>query len=58
VKRTSIILNKKLIEEGKKITGLKTNKDLVDFALKELLRYPNQRRILEFIGAAKTETLF
>jgi len=50
MKRTNIVLDEKLLEKGKKATGLKTTKAVVDFALKELIRHSNQRRILDLFG--------
>jgi Arc/MetJ family transcription regulator len=50
MKRTNIVLDEKLVEIGKKATGLKSSKAVVDFALKELARHSNQRRILELFG--------
>ena len=55
MKRTNIILNEKLVEKGKKVTGLKTSKSVVDFALRELVRHSNQRKILELFGAVEWE---
>jgi len=55
MKRTNIILDEKLVEKGKKVTGLKTSKSVVDFALRELVRHSNQRRILELFGAVEWE---
>ena len=51
MRRTNIVLDEKLVEKGKKATGLKTSKALVDFALKELIRHSNQRRILDLFGS-------
>jgi len=51
MKRTNIVLDEKLIEKGKKATGLKTSKAVVDLALKELIRHSDQRRILNLFGA-------
>jgi Arc/MetJ family transcription regulator len=53
VKRTNIVLDESLLNQGKKATGLKTSKAVVDFALKELLRHHNQKRILELRGQVK-----
>jgi Arc/MetJ family transcription regulator len=50
MKRTNIVLDEKLVTEGKKLTGLKTCKDLVNFALIQLVRREKQKRILEFEG--------
>jgi Arc/MetJ family transcription regulator len=51
MRRTNIVLDEKLVEKGKKATGLKTSKAVVDFALKELIRHSNQRRILNLFGS-------
>jgi Arc/MetJ family transcription regulator len=53
MKRINILINEKLIKEGKKATGLKTSKAVVDFALKELARHSNQRKILDLLGAVE-----
>jgi Arc/MetJ family transcription regulator len=46
MKRTNIVLDEKLVELGKKATGLKSSKAVVDFALKELARYLTENIIL------------
>jgi Arc/MetJ family transcription regulator len=53
MKRTNIVLDENLIESGKKATGLKTSKAVVDFALKELIRRSNQKRILKLFGSVE-----
>jgi len=50
MKRTNIVIDEKLVEKGKRLTGLKTSKSVVDFALKELIRRTNQRQILDLFG--------
>jgi len=55
MKRTNIVLDEKMLEKGKKATGLKTGKAVIDFALKELVRHSNQRRILELFGKVDWE---
>jgi Arc/MetJ family transcription regulator len=54
-KRTNIILDEGLIEAGLKATGLKTQKELVDFALRDLLRREAQKKILGLRGKVKWE---
>ena len=49
--RTNIMLDSKLIDAGLKATGLKTRRELVDFALRELLRHKQQQRLLSLKGA-------
>jgi Arc/MetJ family transcription regulator len=53
--RTNIVLDDKLVEEGLKITGLKTKKELVNLALKELVVRAKRKKILEFEGKIKWE---
>jgi Arc/MetJ family transcription regulator len=50
MKRTNIVIDEKLIKTGLKITGLKTQRALIDFALRELLRRESQIKILELRG--------
>ena len=53
--RTNIVLDTKLVEAGLRATGLKTRRELVDFALRELLRHKQQRRLLALKGKVKWE---
>jgi len=50
MKRTNIVLDEKLLDRGKRLTGLKTTRRLVEYALQELVRRKNQRRILQLKG--------
>jgi len=50
MKRTNIVLDEKLLDQGKRLTGLKTTRGLVELALRELVRRKNQRRILQLKG--------
>ena len=54
-KRTNIVLDEDLVQAGLKATGLRTRKELVDFALRDLLRRESQKRILELKGAVHWE---
>ena len=54
-KRTHIALDADLIEQGLRVTGLKTQRELVDFALRELLRRENQKKLLELKGQVEWE---
>lgn len=47
MKRTNVVLDEKLVKDCKKVTGIKTQKALIDHALRELLRHENQLKILE-----------
>ena len=48
--RTNIMLDSKLVAAGLKATGLKTRRELVDFALRELLRHKQQQKLLSLKG--------
>jgi len=48
--RTNIDIDDKLVKEGLKITHLKTKKELVDFALQELIKREKRKRIMELKG--------
>ncbi len=53
--RTNIVLNTSLVEAGLKATGLRTRRELVDFALRELLRHRQQRKLLLLKGKVTWE---
>lgn len=48
--RTNINLDDELVSKGLKATGLRTKKELVDLALRELVRRKEQRKILGLKG--------
>ena len=48
--RTNIDLNEKLINEAMKLTNKKTKKDLVNYAVEELVRKLKRKKILELEG--------
>ena len=47
MKRTNMVLDEKLIKQGLKVTGIKTRRALVDYALRKLLCPESPKRILE-----------
>ena len=53
--RTNIVLDNQLVESGLKLTGLKTKRQLVDHALRELLRHEKQAKLLELQGKVEWE---
>lgn len=53
--RTNVVLDDKLVIKCQKATGIKTKKALIDFALQEILRHENQKRILELRGEVQWE---
>ncbi|MDM8522708.1 type II toxin-antitoxin system VapB family antitoxin [Desulfococcaceae bacterium HSG8] len=48
-------IDRQLLESGLKATGLKTPDELLDFALRELLRREGQKKILELKGKVDWE---
>ncbi len=54
-KRTNIVLDEDLVEAGLKITGFKSRRELVDYALRQLLRKESQKKILELKGGVNWE---
>lgn len=50
MKRTNIVLDEELVGKGMRVTGIKTQKGLIDYALRELVRRKEQKKILRFKG--------
>jgi Arc/MetJ family transcription regulator len=55
MKRTNIVLDENLVNDCIKATGIKTQKALIDHALRELLRHENQMKLLELKGNIQWE---
>ncbi len=53
--RTNIELDEKLVKEGMKLFHKKTKKELVDFALREVIRREKAKGVLELEGKIKWE---
>jgi Arc/MetJ family transcription regulator len=53
--RTNIELDDKLVKEGLKVTHLRTKKELVNYALEELIKKARRKRILELEGKIQWE---
>jgi len=53
MKRTNIVIDESLVKAALKATGLKTRRELVDFALRELFRRESQKKILDLKGKVK-----
>jgi Arc/MetJ family transcription regulator len=53
--RTNIELDDKLVKEGLKVTHLRTKKELVNYALEELLKRARRKRILKLEGKVRWE---
>jgi len=50
MKRTNIVLDEKLLGKGMRLTGIGTQKALIDYALRELVRRKEQKSILKLKG--------
>lgn len=50
-----ITVDATLVEQGLTITGLKSRRELVNFALHELIRRENQKKLLELKGQVQWE---
>jgi Arc/MetJ family transcription regulator len=55
VKKTNILLDEELVETAKKLTGVRFTKDVVDLALRRLVRNLRRRRILRLAGRVNWE---
>ncbi|OGQ09610.1 MAG: transcriptional regulator of the Arc/MetJ class [Deltaproteobacteria bacterium RBG_19FT_COMBO_46_12] len=53
--RTNIVIDDKLFEKGMKYTGINKKKQLVDFALRELVNRKERKRILGLKGKLRWE---
>ena len=53
--RTNVILNESLVGKAKHLTGIKTMRAVIDYALKELVRHGRQKDILKLKGAVNWE---
>lgn len=48
--RTNIVLDETLLKKSMKLTGIKTRRDVVDLALRELVRHAEQMEVLKLKG--------
>ena len=48
--RTNIVLDDNLVAKCQELTGIKTKKRLIDFALHEVIRHKSQRELLKLKG--------
>ena len=53
--RTNIDLNDKILKEAGRLTHLKTKKEIVNFAMEELVKRLRRKKILELEGKVKWE---
>lgn len=55
VKRTSVILDEKIVCRAKKVTGIRVTRQLLNYALREVLRHGKQHEILKLRGKINWE---
>ncbi len=55
MKRTNIVIDEKLLEAGLRATGLKTQRSLIDYALRDMLRRKSLKKILQLKGKVEWE---
>lgn len=53
--RTNINISDKLIKDGLKLTSIKTKKELVNYALEELVKRIRRKGLLKFEGIVQWE---
>lgn len=53
--RTNIVLDKNLLNDALQATGIKTRRELIEHALRELVRHKQQRKILSLKGKIQWE---
>lgn len=53
--RTNIDLNDRILKEAGKLTHLKTKKEIVNYAMEELVKRLRRKKILELEGKVKWE---
>lgn len=53
MKRTNIVLDEALVSEGLSLTGLPSQKALVDHALRELVKRKRRKQVLRHFGKVK-----
>lgn len=53
--RTNVVLDDKLVKEAMKLTGKRTKRELIDYALHELVRRHRRLALLDLRGKLKWE---
>ena len=48
--RTNIVINETLIKEAAALTGMRTKRELVDLALRELIRSRRKKNLFDLAG--------
>jgi Arc/MetJ family transcription regulator len=53
--RTNVVIDDDLVQECQRLTGIRTRRALIDYALREVRRRGRQKRLLELKGTIKWE---
>ncbi len=56
--RTNIELDDKIVEEAMKVSGAKTKKDVVDMALRALIKSKKKKDLLDLVGRIDIDPAF
>lgn len=48
--RTNVVLDTNVLGKAKNLTGIKTTKEIIHYALKELVRHKRQKDVLKLKG--------
>ena len=48
--RTNVVIDDKIMKKAKNYTGLKTKKEVINFALQELIKRKERKEILKLAG--------
>ncbi len=56
--RTNIVLDDELVEEALALTGARTKKDVVDLALRELVRLRKKKNLADLAGRVRFTNRF
>ena len=51
MKRTNIVIDERLVAQAKRVSGLSTTRQVVDFALRQLLRSKEIRKVRALRGS-------
>jgi Arc/MetJ family transcription regulator len=51
--RTNVVIDDELVKECQKLTGIKTRRALIDYALHEVRRRGRQKQLLKLKGSVK-----
>ena len=55
MRRTNVVLDDELVKECQNLTGIRTHRALIDFALHEVRRRGRQKCLLKLKGSVKWE---